>query len=116
MKDENNKLLAEFLEIKVLKDVNEYTGKEYYYYNNFELKDFEALPDYNSDWNELMKVVEKIESKNYEVIIGGKNQAIIQDIYFAGENGIITERLEATKIKTVFEACVDFVNWYNINN
>ena len=52
-------LLAEFMGIKPIKGFNDHTGKEYYYYNNAEAKDFEALPTYRN-YEELMPVVEKI--------------------------------------------------------
>lgn len=37
------------------------TSKPYFYYNNSQNKDYEAVPFYNT-WDELMPVVEKIES------------------------------------------------------
>ena len=52
-------LLAEFMGIKPIKGFDDHTGKEYYYYNNAEAKDFEALPTYRN-YEELMLVVEKI--------------------------------------------------------
>ena len=52
-------LLAEFMGIKPIKGFNEHTRKEYYYYNNTEAQDFEALPTYRN-YEELMQVVEKI--------------------------------------------------------
>lgn len=52
-------LLAEFMGIKPIKGFDDHTGKEYYYYNNAEAKDFEALPTYRN-YEELMPVVEKI--------------------------------------------------------
>ena len=52
---------AKFMGLTPIKGVNEYTGKEYYYYNNAEMQDYEALPIYDT-WGEVMPVVIKIES------------------------------------------------------
>lgn len=53
--------IAKFMGLRPIKGFNEYTGEEYYYYNNDEMKDHEPVPFYNN-WNEIMPVVIKIES------------------------------------------------------
>ncbi len=58
----NSLLIAKFMGITPIKGIDNRTKKEYYYYNNFEAQDFEALPYYR-DWEDLMLVVEKIVSK-----------------------------------------------------
>ena len=40
--------IAKFMGIKPIKGINEYTNAEYYYYNNPQLQDFDAIPFYNS--------------------------------------------------------------------
>ena len=55
-----NKLIAEYLDILVFVETNH--GKTYFYYNNVENRDYEPLPNYDNDWNALMPVIEKINS------------------------------------------------------
>ena len=67
-------------------------------------------PNYSTDWNWLMPVVEKIES---EILDG--------DVCFDidGYNCFVSYAPEfqtavfgASKIEAVFEACVEFAKWY----
>ena len=53
--NEINMLIAEFMGIDVIVGLSN-EGSIYYYHNNSESKDYEALPEYNNDWNELMPV------------------------------------------------------------
>lgn len=113
MLNDNNKLLAEFLEIKVLKNINSYTGEKYYYYNNSELEDFDALPDYSSDWNELMKIVEKIKKlefcDSFTIEIDDFCMICCKQKHF--------EKFCSSKNNTfqaVYDCCIDFVNWHNL--
>lgn len=111
---ENNKLLAEFMGEKL-----PYTNKE----GNFEFvvegagkvsspneEDlYRFLPyKYNTDWNWLMQVVEKIESlENHGFTIYRKTTNI---------NGLpieLANTIKGTKIESVYNACVEFVKWYS---
>ena len=89
--------IAEFMGITPIRGLNERTGNEYYYYNNPEVKDFEALPLYNT-WGDIMPVLLKIEDLNDDII----------DIYDCtvemGDN-IFTRN-------TKLEAVITFVNWW----
>ena len=111
---ENNKLIAEFLdwefddlsetfETPFLKLVDpEAFGDEQF---SCKLQDFEL--EFHSDWNWLMKVVEKIKTK-----IGVK----IIDECTKEEWRVITNftNLKITsKIETVYNACIEFIKWYN---
>lgn len=40
--------IARFMGIKPIKGFNEWSGEHYYYYNNAELEDNEALPFYDN--------------------------------------------------------------------
>jgi hypothetical protein len=53
--------IAKFMGLNPIQGFNEQTGNHYYYYNNAEMQDYEALPFYDT-WNEIMPVVIKIES------------------------------------------------------
>ena len=84
---------------------------------------------YNSNWNWLMEVVEKIEQTTIKETYGQFNekesnaivsvvienkfcQILSNGIYL---NEIISEN-EETKIKAVYNACLEFIKWYNEQN
>ena len=112
---ENNKLLAEFMELKpilistdfygIQKDHVHITGKN----TDFVMFEFSKSAKYHSDWNWLMQVVDKIESLGYIVVIQSTLCNISTNKFF---NGVIIKNLD-TKIESVYNACVDFVKWYN---
>jgi hypothetical protein len=106
----NNKLLAEFMGC---------------YQNNEGFWGFENTPNhktwnndrfldctkYDTDWNWLMEVVEKIESLGYDVFI---NTCVCR-ITDVGQN--MFEDIECfvnnNKRQATYNACVEFVEWYN---
>ena len=126
---ENNRLIAEFLdwefddlsetfETPFLKLVEPQAfGDEQF---SCKLQDFEL--EFHSDWNWLMKVVEKIHSmQSYGVLIN-PNGTYIQDeddkvicMTFKNEevNGKI---ISSSNIEATFNCCVEFVKWYNEQN
>lgn len=107
----NNKLLAEFLGYKPNTNgvypivcINE--GKGWH---------LETMK-FNYDWNWLMQVVDKIESfvdqnncARYNFMI---EQSFI-DIIDKSNSNTIVEIDRGTKIKAVYDACVEFVKRYN---
>jgi hypothetical protein len=111
---ENNKLIAEFMNW----ESNE--SKTVYYEPKCENQgidgfDVENLPFNN--WNWLMEVVEKIESLifpndtyyNFNILSGCYVTIIDSKINeFGSYSG-------STKIESVYNACVEFVKWYNEN-
>lgn len=73
---------------------------------------------FNSDWNWLMLVVEKIEEiedKNGYNIFWVKIDGVCCEIQQADSLDIIVEADCETKIESVFLACVKFIKWYNQN-
>jgi hypothetical protein len=119
MTTENNKLLAEFMGGLFNKYSNKYgIGNAEYitigklnnvvkainHYDVVELK-------YHSDWNWLMEVVEKIEDLGIDVHI---NTCVCR-IVDVGEDRF--EDIECfvndDKKQAVYNACVEFVKWYN---
>ena len=70
---------------------------------------------YESDWNWLMKVVEKIEGMWYEVSIIGNECEIGENIDAEHYRGIVVCREEEKKSKlmSVFSTVVEFIKWYN---
>ena len=114
---ENNKLIAEFL--GYIDNGCSEDGFLIHPITNYDVE-ISSLK-YHEDWNWLMVVVEKIESleifdrmgrfnintknfdENYTSFITDKDEDFIQ---CEGE----------TKIKAVYNACVEFIKWYNNQN
>ncbi len=67
---------------------------------------------FNTDWNWLFKVVEKIESLGFKFNITTSDATTLQN------HGVIYQTLiyridGLKKIDAVYKTCVEFVNWYN---
>lgn len=98
--EENNQLVAEFLGwrksigITYHKDNIVTTGKHF---------DFVQ----NKDWNGLMEVVEKIESRGVVVEIR-ENVCYIE----SAPNDYYSE-LESSKLQATYNACLKFIKWFN---
>jgi hypothetical protein len=127
---ENNILLAEFMGLSKTKmffnlktgnyvknetDECEVRPTEVYLKNNKPITNFY----YYSDWNWLMEVVEKIETMGGAVCIGNGNCVMI--IFYLtdvmGESYSETRELTGeTKIEATYNACVEFIKWYNEQN
>ncbi len=86
---EKNKLLAEFLGVQHQK----------------------MAMNFNSNWNLLMQVVEKIEAHGFTFDIK-KNWSCITR---KGEKIIIRWEEDNNKIEAVYNACLQFIQWYNQN-
>ena len=106
----NNKIIAEFMGATLTKDLQimypVYEGDSSY------VKDLK----YHLDWNWLMQVVEKIESllpDDSFVTIEHKSCWI--PIY-DDEQPFGIECREETKIQAVYNACIEFIKWYNENS
>jgi hypothetical protein len=92
----NNRLIAEFMNYNL-----EIVNNEVYFTHDDML---ESLSDeelhYDTDWNWLMEVVEKIEKV-------GKTE-----FKFSVE----FEKVKlSSNIESVYNACIEFVKWYNEN-
>lgn len=107
----NNKIIAEFM------------GNRNYLYNNDKSARYfiltntageELIVNYDNDWGLLMEVVEKIECCDFIFSIHHEVANI-----FNGECNELTynETTQArTKIEAVYNACVEFIKWYNENS
>ena len=118
---ENNKIIAEFMGAKLTKDLKimypVYEGDSSYVKN---LK-------YHSDWSWLMEVVEKIETisvfgKLPEFFIMYDNREEFKGWYWLIEvpkkfskECYNDKNREKTKIEAVYNACAEFIKWYNEN-
>lgn len=99
---EGNKLIAEFLGLTIITD-----GISLFDAN------YKQLAKYNESWNDLMPVVEKIDSiipDNCMVKIEYRDCVIP-----LGDDEAIY-KYESTKIKAVWQAVVEFIKWYNTQN
>ena len=115
---ENNKLIAEFL-------VNNEGGLVKLEENIFSTIDEFEIPDdyltikdlkYHKDWNWLMKVVEKIENlqdENNCAIYNVQTEQCFVEIIINHTSETIVEVDSNSKIQAVYDACVEFIKWYN---
>ena len=99
MTTENNKIIAEFMGYK------KNTPSKDFFQHPTEKNRYDRIEflSYDSDWNWLMEVVEKIYNTKapYEL---HKN---IEDAFiYKVEN----------RIESVYNACVEFIKWYNEEN
>ncbi len=122
---ENNKIIAEFLGWS--KKINKEEEEIPFYNLPIKFRNPNGIKEYipiegfifESDWNWLMEVVEKIESLGGAVCIGNGNCVMI--IFYLtdvmGESYSKTrELIGETKIEAVYNACVEFIKWYNENS
>ena len=125
---ENNKLIAEFMGVfdKILSTGNIHSWSDAPFYYTTEdtkgkvIKNICKYSKYDSDWTWLMPVVEKIEQlKNgygftFSVKISG-NYCTIESYNYSLIVRIV-ECNNITKFKSVYNACIEFIKWYNEQN
>ena len=101
----NNKIIAEFMGYIKHTQTKAYLTTDGYFHER-DLK-------FHKDWNWLMEVVEKIESLGYKVDILKWENSQYCGIYLNGKK--ISGNETNTKIEAVYNACVEFIKWYNEN-
>ena len=104
---ENNKLIAEFL--GYIDNGCSEDGFLIHPITNYDVE-ISSLK-YHKDWNWLMEVVEKIESLGYRIEIVKH----ICRIYLSNKETIIISE-NIPKVEAVYNACVEFIKWYNNQN
>ena len=112
---ENNKLIAEFMGIYFKNNEYQIDNENLRWMvisanswlNDLEEQDF----DFHSSWDWLMPVVEKIESLGYRIEIVKH----ICRIYLSNKETIIISE-NIPKVEAVYNACVEFIKWYNNQN
>ena len=102
---ENNKIIVEFMKWDILNDMTYSKATKGKWVELDKLK-------FHSNWNWLMEVVEKIESIGF-TFETKKNWARITR---KGENIILRWEEDKTKIEAVYNACIEFIKWYNENS
>lgn len=101
---ENNKLIAEFMGLTIITD-----GISFFDTN------YKPLKKYDSDWNHLMEVVEKIESLGYGFNFFFKKDKCYVSIsnfesnVFVGANGV-DYNTQPNKLEAVYQAVIKFIN------
>lgn len=102
MKREENILIAEFMHLEL---APEYIQDRHNVPLAFKGGKYQPL-QYDTDWNALMPVVEKIESLKFRTDIGGTYCEIHTP-------KIIFNEFNDTKIKATYNSVIAFINWYN---
>ncbi len=105
---ENNKLIAEFLGFQST-NLGWFDNEEHLI-NVEKDNTFDDLK-FHSDWNWLMEVVDKIENYNKYTSVLFFPQGCAIDCYV--ENGFSFSNDCNTKIEAVYNACIEFIKWYN---
>ena len=111
---ENNKLIAEFMELEKCTALACKDDPCYYYADNY-MKTHDL--QYHTSWDWLMPVVEKINTMyfygNPEIRIG-KNRV---ELLCGFEEKHIYKAWRISKdisyVKTIYDAVVEFIKWYN---
>ncbi len=104
-----NKLIAEFMGMQY-SDKRSFNDGEWTH-------SIRSLSKFQTSWDWLMRVVEKIESfifdenNSYNVTIGSTNYCVIQDSN--GDSIEIIKDNGETKLDTVYQAVVEFIKQYN---
>ena len=118
---ENNQLIAEFMGVfdKILSTGNIHSWSDAPFYYTTEdtrekvIKNISKYSKYSKDWNWLMQVVDKIENMGNDISITSN---YVQIAYNEGEKFINIELKGSIMLEAVYNACVEFIKWYNKNN
>lgn len=116
---ESNRLIAEFMGVKMHIDADNPNNYERYVQipntscpNGYHVKEAR----YDSSWDWLMPVVDKIESLGFWSEIQGGVQAVtIFGKVNTGVDIISEDDKGYTKIQSVYAAVIRFINWHNQN-
>ena len=114
---ENNKLIAEFLGFQ--STTLGWFDNEEHLINVEKDNTFDDLK-FHSDWNWLMEVVGKIQlldivhdnTRNYDNVFK-EWQCTFSPSYKTHDFGYIVGKSKNSEIESVYNACVEFIKWYN---
>ena len=100
-----NKLIAKFMGLKIITDEISWFDTNY-----------KSLGNYDSSWDWLMPVIDKIETLNYAVTIT-QNICTIKACIM-GDRTTISHQTgnyttPDTKLYNTYIAAIEFINWYN---
>jgi hypothetical protein len=105
----DNKLIAEFLGYETY-EMNGVLNVEYSEDNIRTIQD----THYHKDWNWLMQVIEKIETLGYNTKIESLEHTRVS--IGNGKLYTLIQVDKEIKIQAVYNACVEFIKWYNEQN
>jgi len=107
---EENKLIAEFMGFKLQDNPNERFYNQYFTESNGTWGNRIEIMHFDSSWDWLMLVVEKIEQTN-----NGCTLVIIEDerCYIDNQNGFEIDSVGHTKIEAVYNAVIKFIKLNN---
>jgi hypothetical protein len=106
--EQKNRLIAEFMGYSLDdENLNSYSILKNGIFNYIRLDNLK----YNSDWNDLMEVVEKIESLGYSFRVEGSTVIVKHTDSEFKEMFGYSETY--SKIEAVYNAVVEFIEWYN---
>lgn len=95
---------------KTIGQIKDYFGKEVMTSGQF-IEDINWW-DFKNDWNDLMFLVEKIESLDFNFNITSGDATALKNHGAIYQTLIYT--LDGTKkIEAVYKTCVEFIKWYN---
>ena len=128
--EENNKIIAEFMGY-TLNENNEYPIEYITVQGHWDTCSIQDL-NYHKSWDWLMKVVEKIENlpsrtlqgtyylgnevKIYKAINTNTHYCEINLVKESGYRIVSIQFNKESKIKSVYDACLEFIKWYNEQN
>lgn len=111
--EENNILIAKFLGWKLgHPDLFELRWSNEWFQGATKMTNKGYL-HFNSDWNRLMSVVEKIESLGFTIDI--TTCTVYINNFEESFKEIIGTSEKYSKIEAVYNGVVEFINWYNLN-
>jgi len=113
MNTENNILLAEFMGFEVIKE------KDFLDYTAGQMTDktiIDSTLKYHNSWDWLMKVVDKIESVNDNEFVVEISDAMCEITGFEENADIKIYKCGGDKKDSVYNACIEFIRWYNKQN
>lgn len=128
---ENNKLIAEFMgvKLKVLLDTDNMCFERENSWDIIHVDDFIVNGGcfaYHTNWDRLMEVVEKIEKLDYVSVYTNKTHLgefsieITYDTlaykYVQNKKTVFIKDKTLSKIESVYNACVEFIKWYNVQS
>ena len=113
MNIENNKIIAEFMGKKEIITENQFLAMEHKAHNPTIIEYLK----YDTDWNWLMEVVEKINATtNYTLVIQSMG-CYVCDVNSGKHITNPTGNWQPDEIiKSVYEVIVEFIKWYNSQN
>jgi hypothetical protein len=107
---EENKLIAEFMGYH-------YVAETKMAHDYFIVKGIYIRPDgikFDSDWNWLMDVVDKIEGLNFSVEMNRQEEGDYQCLIVKKE--IIVQTFSSNKMQSIYQSVIKFIKWYEQNS